>query len=119
MFLIFGTNDCKYCKFAINLLIERDVTFRYVSLDDLYGKNWKDIFDKLKHVKTLTTIPIIFSSLRLSLNREGHEAETDIFKDIDFERITDDWKLIGSYFDLVDFFEEVDDREILKLDLDY
>ena len=135
MFLVFGTNDCRYCELAKTLLKERNASFTYVSLDNLFGKNWRDIFDKLKHVKKLTNIPIIFKSLKdedsLSIRAFLLSCETFGLKDshslnqpdIDFETITDDWSLVGSYSNLIDMFEKLDDlvdrEEILKLDLDY
>jgi len=95
MFVIYGVPDCKYCQEAKNLLKQQE--FTYVDLNKEY-KDWKQEVKayKLGGSFGMSYLPFIFY---------GENS----LESYNLNIVTQNYNLIGNYFDLVEYLEEMDD----------
>ena len=87
MYLILGTESCKYCNMAKRLL--DNIPYRYVNLEHVYN-DWRTVFPALaKWIGSQRSIPLVFKG-----NREYIET-------LDYNGL----EFIGGYRDLVNDIE--------------
>lgn len=108
MFLILGTQKCKYCNEAKKLLTSNNVDFFSLDLEEHYKEDWRQVFNDLKNVKGLKqrSIPIVFRYVGPAPEAPCRVAITDVLD-------ANKWELIGTFFDLE---EALDDEGVLDDD---
>lgn len=106
-FLIFGTENCKFCKTSKETLDKYKMSYTYVDLTHLYGDNWRQTFtDLVSILKGQRTIPIIFK-------REKAEERPEFNLPLTPEKV-ESWTLLGTYNELLRYLDS-----IIDLDADY
>ena len=104
MYLIYGTPDCKYCKYSKDLLDSNKIPYIYVDLTNEYGDDWRIIFSNFKSLNQ-TTIPFIFKTTAGVHFLE--DATTLTLQKPELENLKE-WKFVGTYFHLIDDVEEIE-----------
>ena len=109
-FALYGTPTCKYCDKAKKLLAESNINYNYQSIMDVYPDDWRN---GLKYLRPLIgekhmSIPLVFVT------------HTDVeYPDIGNIDSFNGWSFIGSYFDLEEYIENMDNTKELTMDNNY
>ena len=110
-FALYGTPTCKYCEKAKSLLTESKLSYNYQSITDAYPDDWRN---GLKYLRPLIgekhmSIPLVFV-----IKNDNTEWPT-----IDNMDSFNGWSFIGSYFDLEEYIENMDNTKELTMDNNY
>lgn len=120
MFLILGTSECKFCNESKKLLNDSGLKYTHVDLS-LKLNDWRSIFTTFKTILGVQrTIPIIFQDK----NRAEKGQETSplglVPEDLTIESFKQSgWTILGSFFDLEEYINELRDNESIDISDNY
>jgi len=118
MFLILGTSECKFCNESKKLLNNSGLKYTYVDLG-LKLNDWRSIFTTFKSILGVQrTIPIIFQDKNVA--EKGQETSILVPEELTIESLKQaGWTILGSFFDLEEYINELRDNEPIDISDNY